>query len=227
MRPGDSSFDADLMNRRTGQRGVQLWIRLAVVATIGVLGIAEPAVARPSICERARTIIADERVKVVRLDGHSYACPLGSHRAISLGDTPAFPDQIRITQLRVAGRYVGYAFSIRGREEPAFEVRVLDVRARRLVRRLDAVVPGFDPAVGVVPAVAGGVTDLELKPNGSVAWIARNPFVPGGRVEVHRADTTGAATLAAGADIAPASLAITETLMYWLTATGPVVAPLR
>lgn len=74
--------------------------------------------------------------------------------------------------------------------------------------------------IGIGPAVA-----LVVKGDGSVAWIVRTD-AENGTYQVHAVDKTGSRVLATGAEIAPGSLALAGSTLYWTQGGQPHSATL-
>jgi hypothetical protein len=79
-------------------------------------------------------------------------------------------------------------------------------------------IPG-DVGVGEVAAVV-------VKADGSVAWIVQTTR-ENGRYQVHADDKSGSRLLAEGPDIAPRSLALAGSTLYWTEAGRPSLAALN
>jgi hypothetical protein len=104
--------------------------------------------------------------------------------------------------------------------------KVVIVRNLRTGRILHEVLTGTrvkpePPTEGV-----GAVQALVVKSDGSVAWtVAAGPEE--GTYQVHAVDKTGSRMLATGGDIAPGSLAVAGSTMYWTQAGIPQSASLN
>jgi hypothetical protein len=72
----------------------------------------------------------------------------------------------------------------------------------------------------------GPITSLVVKPDAAVAWIVNTDEENGG-YQVHAADKTGPRVLATGADIAPGSLALAGSTLYWTQGGRPFSGVLR
>jgi hypothetical protein len=116
--------------------------------------------------------------------------------------------------VRLAGRYVALTTRSCDRHGMmcAGGVRVWDVGTRRVVRSTDGT----------------WASDLELHPNGSVAWITAPlaQSVPATETAVRVSDGAGERTLATGA-IASDSLALAGSRLYWTEAGVPRAAALE
>jgi len=188
---------------------------------------------RPSVCTPpgTRTLEASPRARVFTRGRESFspvfACHYRTGRRIRLGTQDCF-DSRGVELPRLAGRFVAYAL-VTCHRAPTSEavVRVRDLRSGRTIARADATTPL--PA-GSRPLVS--VTDLELKPNGSVAWIAQNSVASATgttpeRIEVRKLERRGRdVLLASGLGIVPASLALGGSTLYWTRDGAPFSAAL-
>lgn len=103
-------------------------------------------------------------------------------------------------------------------------VSTLDMRRTRDGRRLRRVA-----AAPFVPGRLAEVTDLVLRGDGTMAWIVelRDSAMSPPSYELRRSGAgTASALLALGADIAPGSLALAGSTLYWTQAGAPRSAPL-
>jgi hypothetical protein len=112
--------------------------------------------------------------------------------------------------------------------EPAsstWQVIVRDARTGRVVRTVPtgATTP---PHPWLTFIGDGATTAIVVERDGSVAWITDTV---GGtnRYEVHAADQSGSHLLAGGSNIAPYSLALAGSTLYWTQGDKPVSAPLN
>ena len=185
------------------------------------------AAKRPA-CEvpRSKTYLANEAVRVFTtrhrtetsigsaVDTVLRACFRRHGRAFRLAsraavDTAGFEGAANI---RLSGRHV--AFTVRSCDRHgmfcAGGVRVWDVRTRRQVRSSDGT----------------WASDLELHPNGSVAWITAplTLTAPATDAVVRVNDRAGERTLATGA-IAADSLALGGSMLSWTAAGRPTGKP--
>ena len=165
------------------------------------------AAAKRATCEvpRSKTYLANQAVRVFTTrDGVLRACHRRHRRPFRLArrievDTDGFEE---FANVKLSGRHV--AFTVRGCDRHGIYcfggVRVWDVRTRRLVRSTDGT----------------WASDLELHPNGSVAWITAPLTLtePATGAAVRVNDRAGERTLATGA-IAADSLALGGSMLYW------------
>jgi hypothetical protein len=166
----------------------------------------------------ARVVLANARVRVYRDGPEVVACWVRTGRETSLGyresgGSGGFADVVR--QLRLAGRFVAHSL-VTCRDRCSVRVVVTDARTSRTRER--SVPAGLDP---------NAVRDLELRPNGSVAWIGPSSVGEGAPLEVRARDASGERTLDSGADVEPHSLALSGATLYWTKAGRPVSAQLR
>lgn len=186
-----------------------------VSAWLLLLPGASDARAKRSDCARAgaKTLVSTAAVRVYRRRQLTYVCAYSRGRHFHLGDDrPSEIAALRLGLVRVAGRYVAFDTTTYNKNEPAYELRVVDARTGRTKRDGPALYSGDDPHD---PTADRGVTDIELKPNGSVAWVVQNPFVQPPRWEVDTSDRVGDRILDTGADIGAGSLASSGSTLYW------------
>ena len=113
--------------------------------------------------------------------------------------------------MRLAGRHVAFVSEYTAATGDALGavVSVRDLRTGAFVRRFAS--PG-DPNTD-------DVTDLELRSNGAVAWIARvvagMPAITIKEVRVFPATDPHSTVVDSGTDVEPRSLALSSTTLYW------------
>lgn len=180
-------------------------------------GLNSPSAEARARCgsEGSRTILKTSQVRVFRKRGRTFACRYRTHRAFRLGDLPPFEDLLKVEQIEVAGRFVGYELAFRGRTDSFSEVTVIDLASGR--RRST----GSDAEVLNLPEETSGaefgVTDLQLAPSGAVAWINRNVYLRPPRYEVLKSDSDGTrVVLDTGVAIDPKSLSRTDSKVSWV-----------
>ncbi len=108
--------------------------------------------------------------------------------------------------------------------ENKWHVVVTDLRTGRVVHEVPTGTPN-PPEPRLVGD--GATTALVVKSDGSVAWIvdvygSENPV----EYQVHALDRSGGRVLASGAGIAPTSLALAGSTLYWTQGGKPMSAPL-
>lgn len=178
------------------------------VATAGVCVLAalalapDPAQSRARACPPAglRTLTATREVRVFRKGEETYACHVRARGRPHFLAGRNYDETIRV--LRISGKYVGYS-AVADNDPDTASVRVIDVR-RGTLERLDR--------------RGGTVTDLELRPSGSVAWISRlpdgRPAVPL-RYEVYSGGDGETELIDEGTDVDPRSLVLRQRTLYW------------
>jgi hypothetical protein len=72
----------------------------------------------------------------------------------------------------------------------------------------------------------GFTSAIVVKDDGAVAWIAETRLQPA-EYEVHIVDNTGGRIVASGAEIAPRSLALADSTLYWTQGGRPMSAMLN
>jgi hypothetical protein len=107
--------------------------------------------------------------------------------------------------------------------ESQFLVLVRDLRTGKVLHEVPTGTPKV-PKPGLVGA--GATTVIVVKPDGAVAWIMETEFMPN-EYEIHALDKAGSRMLASGADIAPSSLALAGSTLYWTQAGKPFSASLN
>lgn len=152
-------------------------VPVAVVATVALVVAAPATAAAEDRCDakRSRTEEASRYARVCSVRRAQddavtrrwYACLYRTERRVHLGDVgPAGMFNDRISPVRLAGRYVATAeeYTASSGDALGAVIQVRDLRRGALVHRFQS--PGDHNTYDV--------TDLELRANGSVAWIARN-----------------------------------------------------
>lgn len=102
-------------------------------------------------------------------------------------------------------------------------VIVRDLRTGRILHEVltGTLVKPEPPTEGV-----GAAQTLVVKSDGSVAWTVAADREEG-TYQVHAVDRTGSRTLATGGDIAPESLALAGSTIYWTQGGAPQSATLN
>ena len=198
---------------------------VAVAATVA-LAVAAPATATAAAAEdrcdakRSRTeeasryarVYSVRRVQDDAVTRRWYGCLYRTQRRVHLGDVgPAGMFSDRISPVRLAGRYVATAaeYTASTGDAQGALIQVRDLRSGALVQRFQS--PG-DPNTY-------DVTDLELRSNGSVAWIARiiqgMPATTTYEVRRFPATESHSTILDAGPAIGRRSLALSGPTLYW------------
>ncbi len=217
-------------------------VLVGVAAALALLLVRHPvpAEAKRSTCSKrgGSTVLRTSSARIFRKGNDVYGCHRGPRRVFRLGtDLP--PEEILaeagVRPVRVAGPLVGYSYFLRdprGRFFSSQSLRVRDLRDGRTLRLIDYSDPPDATVFRTVP-------DLEVKANGSLAWIFEyGALGPGGEVirryEVRTADgALGKRAQSAnhvidpGPDIAPESLTLRGSTLSWVRNGQVVSAPLR
>lgn len=167
---------------------------------------------RTEVASRAARVYSVRRVRDGEATRRWYGCAYAAGRRVHLGDVgPAGEFSDRISPVRLAGRHVAFVSEYTASTGDALGavVAVRDLRTGAFVRRFAS--PG-DPNTY-------DVTDLELRANGSVAWIARivagMPATTTYEVRVFPTTDSHSTIVDSGTSIASRSLALSSTTLYW------------
>ena len=145
-------------------------------------------------------------------------CSYRTGRRTPLGTDDCF-NAIEVELTRFSRRLLAVGLLSCG---PGGSVATLDVRRTRDGRRIRRV-RGV-PAPPFMPGALMRVTDLVLRGDGALAWIVeiRDTATAPPRYQVRTSLAGRASTLLAeGADIAPGSLALARSTLYWTQAGAP------
>jgi hypothetical protein len=186
----------------------------------------------------ARTVVADAQARVFRVrkgDRHNlefWGCVSGTTRAFRLGteESDCSPSGCAVLQnVAMSGAVVAYETSsswvlVSNGEvvENRWHVVVLDLRSGRVLHKVPTGVT-YPPQKGFVGD--GPTTAIVVKADGAVAWIL-DTVQQTDRYQVHVLDRTGERVLAVGSDIAPGSLALAGSTLFWLQGGRPFSAVL-
>jgi hypothetical protein len=219
------------------------------VALGGLLGVTPPATARPdnkapfkcppknegivvadaqAIVYKATTIVYEpEEHKFVKGLQEIFGCAR-EKRAYHFGSPPygGTEGPGGVGPIVLAGAVVAYDIgeSSRfplpmGREDN--EILVRNLRTGKLLHRMPNGSPAEPGDVGL-----GETAAIVVKNDGSVAWIVRAGRALGS-IQVRSADKTGEHLLAASPEIAPESLALAGSTIYWTQGGKPMSATLN
>ena len=199
-------------------------VPVAAVATVALAAGGPATAVAQDRCqaERSRTeeasryarVYSVRRVQDDAVTRRWYACLYSANRRVHLGDVgPASDFSDRIAPVRLAGRHVAYSSEYTAATGDAIGalVAVRDLRTGAFVHRFQS--PG-DPNTY-------DVTDLELRANGSVAWVARiiqgMPATTTFEVRSFQAPKAPSTILDSGGAIGSGSLALSGRTLYWTT----------
>ena len=154
-----------------------------------------------------------------------YGCLYSADRRVRLGDVGAPGSYLdRISPVRLAGRYVATANEWTATTGDAIGavIVVRDLRTGAVVHRFEN-----DPAINTYD-----VTDLELRANGAVAWIARvvmagTPATITDEVRTSLPGTSATRLLDEAPAVERRSLALSGRTLYWTSGGVPRSATLR
>ena len=196
-------------------------ITAAAVAVLASAASASPAAAaercqaknsRTEEAGRYARVYSVRRIQDDAVTRRWYGCLYSSGRRIRLGDVgPSGQFSDRISPVRLAGRHVAYASEYTASTGDALGavVQVRDLRTGAFVRRFQS--PG-DPNTY-------DVTDLEVRTNGSAAWIARiiagTPAFTSYEVRLFPSSQAQSTIADAGSSIGARSLALSAGTLYW------------
>lgn len=211
------------------------WSLLAATAALLallMLAAAAEAKNRPSCKPKgSKTVALTQGIRVYRTSRRegrgttaqtvtrTYACRNRTRRRIRMSTLFSGPgNQVFGTEaygIRLGGRFVAYGLrdvsntrDKGGFPTPGDKVLRIDV-TRGQARKTLTATPDETT-----------LTDIALTERGAVAWITKNGVSPPASYVVALADAAGTRTLAAGTDIAPGSLAVSSSFVYWMRAGG-------
>jgi hypothetical protein len=157
--------------------------------------------------------------------GSIFGCVVGKHRSYFLGPPPFGTSSGAggVYLPTLSGPIVAYEHADIRETVKQWLVVVRDLRSGRFLRRLPT-----GTALKPEPSVAGigPITSLAVKSDGAVAWIVQTDE-ENGSYQVHAVDRSGARLLATGTDVAPASLALAGSTLYWTQRGRPFSASLN
>jgi hypothetical protein len=149
-----------------------------------------------------------------------YLCSYGTGRRTPIGWDDCF-NAAEVQLTRFSRRFLAVDTFSCG---PGGTASTLDLRRMRDGRRIRRVA-----AAPSAPGSLGDVTDLVLRGDGAMAWIVElrdSPTSPL-RYELRRSESgSSSSVLAQGGDLAPGSLALAGSTLYWTQAGTPRSAPL-
>jgi hypothetical protein len=226
-------------------RIAKLSIVPVLILLLGATGAGQASAYRGpvSVCgsSAGRTVIArNTQAEVYRLrertiDAARYeyrGCVYGSKRsfrlgleAVSCGPSGCFG----VKHVMLAGTTVAYEMELSSNAgsgeviKSEWYVVVVDLRGGRVLHKVPTGISRH-PRPGAVGA--GETRTIVVKSDGAVAWI-NDTFHKEDRFEVHVLDTIGERVLAVGSNIAPESLALAGSTLYWTQGGKPMSAPLN
>jgi hypothetical protein len=220
----------------------RLWIGALIALGVALIPVAESTAhdnSKPPKCARAnaRLLLADGQVELYAAPNalepvvlNIYGCVYKTGRARLVGQAPkdkyeGGPGQgTGVLDLTLDGTFVAYAesyfYATRGSRNM---IVVRDLRTGRVVHEVPTgtAVKPEPPTEGL-----GAVIGLVVKSDGSAAWTIATD-AEDGSYQVHVVDKAGSRTLATGGDIAPGSLALAGSTLYWTQDGQPQFAMLN
>ena len=176
-------------------------------------------------------LVADAQAEIYEAAGHgvneglelAFGCAYAQGRSYLVGFIPNCLGSAtsecggELEAETLAGSVVAYAESSHKANRGAYPVVVRDLRNGRMLHRTTGV---------------GPTTDLVAKSDGAVAWIVASHTSsccsgPPPEFEVRALDKTGSRQLASGTEIAPKSLALSGSTLYWTQGGKPMSATLN
>lgn len=160
-----------------------------------------------------------------------WGCVYGSKKKFRLGAEQVSGSpygSLYIQNMTLADTIVAYetfSSSVAGNGEVFKSVRyvvVADLQGGRVLHK----VPTGTPKVPEMGLIGYGETRvIVVRSDGAVAWVS-DTFKKENRFEVHALDATGERVLAVGSNIAPESLALGGSTLYWMQGGKPASAVL-
>jgi hypothetical protein len=184
---------------------------------------------QPCSSRRGHVVVADQQARVYRAQNslsefEYYGCAYRGNQSYVLGPTPECTSTgcggLEGTPT-LSGSVVAYELrnTIR-RFEASWLIVVRDLRTGKVLDRLPT-----GPSTSPEELGGGPTAGIVVKPDGSVAWIVDGGEARGG-LHVQVVDRAGSRTIASGMDIAPDSLALVGSTLYWTQGGKPSAATL-
>lgn len=231
-------------------RRIAKWSVVPVlVVLLGVAGAGQAGAhnGATTVCGSSRghlVIARDVQAEVYRVrKGESavyeyWGCVYGSRKTFLLGEALVSGSpygSLWVAHVTLAGTTVAYETSSSSSpggvsesptseelDKSAWHIVVAELRARRILHKVPTGVT-YPPNPNFVGD--GPVTAIEVKSDGAIAWIL-DTVQPKNRYQVHALDATGERILAVGSNIAPNSLALAGSTLYWMQGGKPFSASL-
>jgi hypothetical protein len=208
------------------KRLVTPFLAAAIIASV-----AAPAAAvdtRRCASSGSTTVYKSSEGRFFKKRGHYYSCSYREGKKFRLAES-GFSGEDRYGPFRIHSRYGAYAYrpSCGACESTGAYVLAQDMRTGHHLRFASAM--GGRP-VEPADGIHRRVTDLELKRNGSVAWIVEQTDLrttpAQKRIQVRSRDTTGAHRLDEGPLVELRSLTLSSSTLRWRN-NGVKTAQLR
>jgi hypothetical protein len=209
-------------------------VSIALAALTVALFLAAPeAGARkraPCTARHDKTVLATDRSRVFTVPAHgervAYACLYKKNRRRRLGLIGECQNETQASDFRLGGPYVGYEDTVCGLVAGSTLVKVLNLKTGRV--KYSA--PGATGTASPSEEASFGVSDFEMKANGSIVWIGSfdqdsngvdDPATDSRQVrKLEPGSPAGGAVVDSGLGIAEGSLALSSssgeaTPFYW------------
>lgn len=156
------------------------------------------------------------------LTGNVFACAYRAKRPYHLGPAPSggAAGSANTGPITLVGSIVAYGVGESFEEHGYSEIWVRNLATGKVIHRTPNGSPAKPGDVGL-----GETTAIVATSGGSVAWIVRASGELGS-IQVRSVDQTGEHLLAASPEIAPDSLALAGSTLYWTQGGKPYTAPL-
>lgn len=210
---------------------------MVLVGVGSIIGIAE-ANASVRVCGPGNghlVIARDVQAEVYRVHKYESAvyeyrgCVFGSKRSLRLGRELVSGSpygSLAIKDMVLASAIVAYETELSSGagelKKSERHVVVVDLRTGQVLHRVPTGMSRY-PALKITGA--GEVCAIVVKRNGAVAWI-NDTSQRENRFEVHALDANGERVLAVGSNVAPESLALAGSTVYWVEGGKPMSATL-
>ena len=231
---------SDLLSSAPARLGLVAVVAVVVATSSASGALARNARAGPCKPFHRHTLVADHLAQIYTVpetvqtpEGPEYVgCAFGRQRHFVLGaETTCSATGCTGTEnIALAGTVVAYE-----RFSEGFDVASgtgggkwhIIVRDLRTGRALHDVLTGTMSPLRAEYLGIGPTSDVVVKPDGSLAWIAVGAIGPEyGIYQVHALDASGSRTLAVGPSIGPTSLALAGSTLYWSEGGHAASAPL-
>jgi hypothetical protein len=204
---------------------------LVAAALLLYLAVASPGEAHSTCRAKGSTTLqTSSHARVYQLDGQVYGCVFSKNIPYLLNPGPTDcedPFDRPGPRMALAGRYVGYTLAACNIDQAKDRVYVRDLRTGKVLVQTSA---SETLTLGIGNRL---VTDIELKANGSVAWIVmRSPSSVAEEVRksdrtIAKGPRTTSKLLDAGNHIAPRSLTREDSTISWTNAGVTKTARLK
>jgi hypothetical protein len=187
-------------------------------------GLADASPARLACAEQhGRTIASSTFARIYQNNGKTFGCLYSSNRRMQIGTYgSALGETVGQRNIQLAGRFVAFEDYTEARRLLLYAVRVVDLRSGK---RVSVSPTGRTPDFAYLGYGIGPTTTIRLRSTGQVAWIVRDITLRTPGFEVHKHDRRDQ-LLAAGADIAPASLGLIGHRLSWIQGAQRIYATL-